>query len=283
MQNAAESDAGTSKDAFSEGLSKSGISYRIYGQRSNRAPLVMVMGYGGCMFSWPLSFVQKLAERQKVIIFDNRGTGRSAPLLKEPPLRMPHMAEDLRELLDSLEIAKVNVLGYSMGGCISLEFSRLYPQRLEKLILQSSTAGGKFYVGADNDVKERMANPRGSNFDEMLFDFFDLCMSVTAMEAHLSTLKAICENARPYPTPPRVLLPQLEAFRNFDASSFVADINTSVLLIHGEGDRILKAANGKKLADALPNCQAVYFESCGHCPHIEHEDAVLSHIEEFLC
>jgi pimeloyl-ACP methyl ester carboxylesterase len=267
---------------YTEQLADSGIFYRIYGEHNQGSPIAMIMGYGGCMFAWPLRFIERLAQHSKVIIFDNRGTGRSEPLRDGVDLRISHFAEDLADLLALLKFERAHVFGYSLGGCVALEFAHLFPDRVESLILQSTTGGGALYTSSDQEVKDRLANPRGSNFDEMLFDFFDLCMSADSLEQNRQLLTDICTNARPYPTPPRVLLPQLMAIRHFDASGFASDINKKTLLFHGRDDRILKVENGHALAKVLPNSEHVFFDNCGHCPHIEHETAVAERIESFI-
>ncbi len=269
-------------ETFTEALAPNGIFYRQYGQNNAGPPLLMIMGYGGTMFAWPLEFIAKLADKFNVVIIDNRGTGRSAPLAKDIDLRMKHFAQDIKDLLIHLEHEKANLFGYSMGGCVALEFANLFPERTAKIILQSTSAGGALYTGSDPDVKERLANPRGSNFDEMLFDFFDLCMSNSALHKHKATLDKICNNARPYPTPLRVLQTQLVAFRNFDASGFAKTLKQETLIFHGKTDRILKVENGQKLHENIPNSQSVLFEDCGHCPHIEYEAEVIVEVQNFL-
>lgn len=268
-------------EIYQEAQAPNGIFYRLYGAENSATPLTMVMGYGGCMFAWPLEFIQALAKHFPVLILDNRGTGRSARLEENIELRMQHFAEDLKGLLAHLSFSKTHLFGYSMGGCISLEFAQRYPEQVERMILQSTTAGGPLYTGADPEVKERLANPRGSNFDEMLFDFFDLCMPAQALEKHRELLNNICANARPYPTSPKVLQAQLNAFRKFDASLFVEKLPHKALLFHGREDRILKVQNGEKLSQSLRDCRSQFFENCGHSPHIEQQTIVLQQITDF--
>lgn len=268
--------------SYIEAQAANGIFYRVYGEEHAGPPLVLVMGYGGCMFAWPLQFVARLAEQFKVIIFDNRGTGRSAPLPPGIDLRMHHFAGDLKELLEHLNEPLANLFGYSMGGCVALEFAKMFPEKVNKLILQSTTAGGAYYTSADQEVKDRLANPRGTNFDEMLFDFFDLCMSNSSLDKHRAVLSDICNQARPYPTSPKVLLPQLGAFRNFNACAYVADIQKPVLVLHGKTDRIVRVENGVKLAEHLPNAKSQFVDDCGHAPHIEQEELLLEQVRTFF-
>lgn len=267
---------------FREALADNGIFYRIYGEENPGRLLAMVMGFRGSMFAWPLDFVTKLAEDNKVLIFDNRGTGRSKPLENGTELRIYDFALDLKNLLDCLGHKTVNVFGYSMGGSVALEFAHDFPDYLDLLILQSTTGGGSLYVASEKDVKDRLLNPRGNTDEEKLFDFHQLCMSAEAIERHKDVLKRSWANSRNYITSQEVIQKQLNASRYFDSSDYVSSINNKTLLIHGLSDRILKPENGQRLADALPDCRGVFLEDCGHCPHIEHEEEVLALVKGFL-
>lgn len=69
------------------------------------------------------NFVNQMKELSKyfqIITFDIRGHGRSS--FSKQPLTYPLIAEDMKQLLDHLEIQKAFICGYSTGGSIALEF-----------------------------------------------------------------------------------------------------------------------------------------------------------------
>ena len=70
----------------------------------------------------------------RVIAMDNRGHGESAKLYRAEDYGAPQMAEDARRLLDHLEIARADVMGYSMGARISAFLALAYPGRVRSLI-----------------------------------------------------------------------------------------------------------------------------------------------------
>ena len=111
-----------------------------YGVRGSGPPLVLIMGYRLSSLAWPLDFVDALAERFTVVLFDNRGTGTS----DKPTFgyEISNMARDVSGLLDHLGIARANVLGYSMGGAIAQEFVRQFPDRVLGLVLCATMCGG---------------------------------------------------------------------------------------------------------------------------------------------
>lgn len=103
-------------------------------------PLVLIHGFTGSLAQWAAARPMLAAERQ-VIAYDVRGHGQSdAP---EDPERysMAGYADDLRALLDGLDLARVHLLGSSFGGMIALEFALQYPERLHSLILADTSAG----------------------------------------------------------------------------------------------------------------------------------------------
>ncbi|WP_248926624.1 alpha/beta fold hydrolase [Paenibacillus hamazuiensis] len=78
----------------------------------------------------------QLSSEYKTIIFDIRGHGESAP--SEVPLTYPLIAEDMKQLLDFLDIRQAYVCGYSAGGSIALEAMLAYPGRFRGGILISA-------------------------------------------------------------------------------------------------------------------------------------------------
>jgi pimeloyl-ACP methyl ester carboxylesterase len=71
--------------------------------------------------------IEELSQNFKVITFDIRGHGRSQ--YSRRPITYPLIVEDIRQLLDHLEINKAFICGYSTGGSIVLEFLLAYADR----------------------------------------------------------------------------------------------------------------------------------------------------------
>lgn len=102
-----------------------------YTDEGQGTPLVLVHGFAGnAHLEWRrLGITDALAKRYRVISIDNRGHGRSdkphAP--EQYGARMP---EDIMRLLDHLHIEKAHVVGYSMGGFITLKLVTMHPERI---------------------------------------------------------------------------------------------------------------------------------------------------------
>jgi pimeloyl-ACP methyl ester carboxylesterase len=72
---------------------------------------------------------------RRVVLFDNRGHGRSEKLYDPEDYATPRMARDAANLLDHLAIARADVMGYSMGARIAAFLALGEPQKVRALIL----------------------------------------------------------------------------------------------------------------------------------------------------
>ena len=88
--------------------------------------------------------IPELTDRYKLILFDNKGSGRTDyPSDPGEDFTIRLMADDAAALLDALGIEHAHVMGISMGGMIAQELAVNYPEKVDKLILASTYCGGK--------------------------------------------------------------------------------------------------------------------------------------------
>ena len=89
------------------------------------------------------------ARRHRVIHYDVRGRGQTA----DPPGQFSDH-DDLRGLLNHLDIAQASLVGFSGGGKIALDFALVYPEMVDKLVLVGPGLGGYEWTPADADKRE---------------------------------------------------------------------------------------------------------------------------------
>jgi 2-succinyl-6-hydroxy-2,4-cyclohexadiene-1-carboxylate synthase len=111
-------------------------------KRGTGFPLLLLHGFTGSSATWyPLA--PNLEQASTMIMVDLLGHGKT----EAPPLWERYdiltSAADLKILLDKLAIEKVDLLGYSMGGRLAITFAATYPERVRKLVLESTTPGLK--------------------------------------------------------------------------------------------------------------------------------------------
>jgi len=121
-------------------LVKAGDINLSYTVRGNGQPLILIAGFATVKNMW-LPLLHAFSKQYRVVIFDNRGIGGSDKPAGPYSTRM--MAGDTLALMDHLGIDKAHILGGSLGGMIAQCIAIDNPQRVDKLILFSTSAGGE--------------------------------------------------------------------------------------------------------------------------------------------
>jgi pimeloyl-ACP methyl ester carboxylesterase len=135
------------------------IRYSVQGQGE---PVVLIHGFTlNAFFQWDIpGITQALAKDYKVITFECRGHGRSGKP-HDPRMYGREMAEDVVRLLDHLKIKKAHVVGYSMGGFLTLNLLATHPDRM----LTATTGGAGWTKNVDtrflDEVADSLADGKG--------------------------------------------------------------------------------------------------------------------------
>lgn len=95
--------------------------------------LLLIHGLAANLATWYLHTVPVFSRRFRLTLLDLRGHGRSS--VTPDGYSAANMAEDVRQLLDSLGIRQTHVLAHSFGGAVALAFACAQPQRVASLVL----------------------------------------------------------------------------------------------------------------------------------------------------
>lgn len=115
-------------------------SFLFYTQAGEGPPLLLLHGFTGSAEEWA-DLIPALAHLRRIIAVDLIGHGRSPAPTDPRRYTMEHSVADLLALLDTLGHARVDVLGYSMGGRVALHLAAAAPARVHTLILESASPG----------------------------------------------------------------------------------------------------------------------------------------------
>src|SRR3954466_1239692 len=101
-------------------------------------PIVLVHGFASTKnvnWVYPAWVSELRKDGRRVIALDNRGHGESSKLYDAAQYGIGTMAGDVSALMDHLQIARADIMGYSLGSRMTAELARLEPQRLRSAIL----------------------------------------------------------------------------------------------------------------------------------------------------
>lgn len=116
-----------------------GIEYAYREVGEGGVPLVLLMHFRGNLDNWDPALVDALAAGRRVIAFDNTGVGGSSGLT---PGTVAEMARDAIAFLDALDLAQVDILGFSLGSFVAQDVALTRPALVRRLVLASSAPQG---------------------------------------------------------------------------------------------------------------------------------------------
>lgn len=249
-----------------------------YEERGTGAPLVCIAGLGAAHDAWaPVR--GPLAEKFRVIVFDNRGVGRTrAPAA---PFDIDRMADDACALLDALAVSEACLAGHSMGCAIALAAARRHPARVARLILCNPCVrlrARSEFVFRTNARLWRAGISAGRLFPVIMPWLFSEAWLADQSRAQ-SLMDAMA--ALPAAQTAADFERQLDAMVAFDARDWLPQIQTPALVIAGAEDLLAPAEDARALAERLPRAQFAVLPAA-HMSLAEAPDRCVKLMTEFL-
>jgi len=236
----------------------------FYERRGTGEPLLLIQGLGGHALHWGESFLEALERGAELILLDNRGAGRSAPLQRNERLTTASMAADVAGLLDGLGLDSAHVLGISMGGMIAQELAIAQPGRIRSLTLGCTSCGGtQSRATADTVIRTLTSAVLSRDRDRMLRTGFGFLASAP-FAADPANYEKFVAAARLYTADVPLLLAQQAAVLGHDAYARLRGLAVPALVIHGTADEMLDAINGDLVASLVPGARLELLDGVGH-------------------
>ncbi len=253
-----------------------------YETRENGYPLVLIMGLSGNLDWWDPSFIEEISSLFKVILFDNRGAGRSDKPDIEYSIKM--FADDTAGLMNALKVEKAHILGASMGGMISQEFALNYPERVDKLVLCCTHCGGSKQILPTQDVLKLLnMNVSGMSREEVMDKILiPLLFTEDFTRNNPSKVEEMRRAILKAPIPNFSYKRQLDAINHFNAGKRLAAIKCPTLIMQGEKDILVLPKNAEVLAKFISHAKVKFFENCAHIFFSEFPELVVKTLLEFL-
>lgn len=242
--------------------------------------LVLIPGFASGKWSWQFQR-DALAEHYRVVTYDPRGVAAS-PVGDSPSATIADHANDLARLLDDLSIERTHVLGISFGGFVAQEFALAYPQRVDRLVLASTSYGGSGHVAPSTEVLTAFASPTGLNTRDRIRQSIVMAFSPDFGESSADVIDEFCDMREANAVPEDVYHAQLTAAISFDAAGRVGEIAAPTLVLSGDKDTIVPIQNSINLAAAIPNARLEIVEGASHMLFLERPEIFNRIVTDFL-
>ncbi|MGO4513205.1 alpha/beta fold hydrolase [Bradyrhizobium sp. 2TAF36] len=256
------------------------FAYRRLGPATG-TPLVLLQHFSGNIDGWDPAVVNALAADRPVIAFDNAGVGRSTG---QTPDNVATMARDAVDFIDLLGLLEVDLLGFSLGGCVAQQIAAEHGQLVRKLILVGTAPkGGEEHLLAvlqEAFSQTDVPDPRLPLF------FTNSSASRSSGLAFLKRTK-VRKDDRDTDNGNAVTDPQAKALITWCATpdpghAILRAIRQPVLVVSGSHDTMLPANNAYAMSRELSNAQLVLYPDSGHGALFQHHDIFVSHVRTFL-
>jgi pimeloyl-ACP methyl ester carboxylesterase len=234
-----------------------------YEVRGRGFPLMMIMGLGANLDWWDPRMLQGLSKKFKLVMFDNRGAGRTG--VSDRRYTIKSFAEDTADLMNVLGISRSRVIGVSMGGMIAQELALNFPEKVEKLVLCSTNCGGARSVLASQEVLQALTADRSAlSPEEIVRMTIPLLFTDDFIKKNPDLVEFSIQQILRAPISNESFVRQLNAIMEFDTYNRLPQIRAPTLILHGKRDILVPPENAAVLAEAIPNAKLVYFENSAH-------------------
>jgi len=251
-------------------------------------PIVFLHGVLGSHEVWA-DLAAELAQEHTVVVPDLFGHGASDK--HEGDYSLGAHAAGVRDLLSALGFDRVTMIGHSLGGGIALQFSYLFPERVEALVLVASGGLGRevnlllrapTFPGSEwvlPVIASRWATRQGNTLSRGLrmvgvkggpdvaqaWHGFESLGDAESRRAFLATIRSVVG-----PEGQRV-----------SAQELLPGITVPTLLVWGARDRMIPLAHAQEAVQKIPDARLVVFDRGGHFPHLDEPDRFADLIREF--
>lgn len=248
--------------------------YEVHGEGE---PVVLIGGLGSQTQSWATQ-APLYSANYKVIVFDNRGAGRTDK--PDEPYSLEQMAEDTIGLMDALDIERAHVVGKSMGGMIGQWLGIKHPDRVNSLVL-GCTAASRDEIG--NEILRfgrETAEKQGLKSLWLGALFWGYTREY--IENNYAQVRNSIDMIKESPEALAGYIRQNYACKAHDTAKLVGSITAPTLVMYGERDLIVAPRRSRQLAELIPNSKLIEFKDVGHGFWRERQEEVDKCVLEFL-
>jgi proline iminopeptidase len=277
-----------------------GAGAKIYCKTMGRGvPLLLLHGGPGADHSDFLPALQPLARRCRLILIDQRGSGRSERLKDPTGYTLDLMVKDIERVRQHLNLPRLVLLGHSFGGILAQAYAIRHPQRLLGLVLAGTGSSARCVDADFRNLRRRLParlRARLSRYEQAGIFAADgaykkgyAAASAEAIAPHMYA-KPPARLKRPPPLGMDVLREmwvRRSDFRidgnlkGFDFTHSLARVRVPSLVVIGDRD-LVSTATAEVSRASLPRATLVVMAECAHMMFVDQTARFNRLLEEFL-
>jgi proline iminopeptidase len=265
------------------------LAYEIYGTASAETPVIAVNGGPGLSHIYMIQndVWMRLSKQRQIIFYDQRGTGGSKHLKDGAAQTMEAQVADLDAVRAHFGFAKVDLVGDSYGGLLSMAYAVAHPDHIHKLILSDSPSPAlKDMVHLlpqvfpdieeqDSEIAKKLGNTDDAAQQQLINHFHMIFYDEDLMRRYLANVKDLGYV-------PAVGAAVGESAEKIDLTAELPKFNFPVLIITGRYDMNVAPLTAWKMYKAIPGAKLVIFAKSGHLPSYEEPDKYVQTVDTFL-
>jgi 3-oxoadipate enol-lactonase len=249
------------------------IPYHVVSGPAGAPALVLSNSLGSTLAMWDHQ-AGPLAERFRLVRYDIRGHGRSP--VPPGPYAIDDVGADLVDLLDHLGIERAHIAGVSLGGMTAMWMAIHAPERVDKLVLSSTSAR----LGPPEGWAERAATVREQGTGAVAPAGVGRWLTEAYRAAHpevAAELEAMIAS-----TPAEGYAAACAIIEHMDLEPRLGEIRAPTLVISAADDPTTPPEHGERIAAAIPGARHVVVDDAAHLAVIERPEAITPLILEHL-
>lgn len=239
-----------------------------------KVPLVLAHGYGCDQTVWR-AVAPRLAQRYRVVLFDQAGCGQAADDLydRQRHASLRGYVDDLLALLDRLKLGPVLFVGHSVSAMIGALAAIERPDLFDTLVMIGPSAryiDAEGYCGGfSRETVEDLLEMLDRNFSDWVEGFAPIATgNPDRPELASDFAKTLRRND------PDIASAFARATFFVDARAALPHLRVPTLILQSQDDPIAPDAAVNFVHRAIPGSRLMRMQSHGHCPHLSHPEIV---------